>query len=173
MPIGQGVGRVLRDSAAKLVVVDLRDSSADTSSTPCSAWPSISSAPTFVENSGPTRPRDTMGLRDKGMNIDLTAAARRADPEQARAWLADQPVLISSAMADTVDERRAVAEIVEDEGARPVLFEDLGRDAGAGEAYLTGVDSSTIYVAVLNEIYGTMLETVWGAQIRFRLQIRG
>ena len=93
------------------------------------------------------------------MNIDMTAAARRADPEQTRAWLADQRVFISSAMDDTVEERRAVAEIVEDEGARPVLFEELGRDAGAGEAYLTGVDSSTIYVAVLNEIYGTMLET--------------
>jgi len=93
------------------------------------------------------------------MNIDLTAAARRADPEQARAWLADQRVFISSAMADTVDERRAVAEIVEAEGARAVLFEELGRDAGVGEAYLTGVDSSTIYVAVLNEVYGTMLET--------------
>jgi Domain of unknown function (DUF4062) len=65
------------------------------------------------------------------MNIDLTAAARRADPEQARAWLADQRVFISSAIADTVDERRAVAEIVEDEGARPVLFEELGRDRKA------------------------------------------
>jgi hypothetical protein len=93
------------------------------------------------------------------MNIDLTAAARRADPEEARAWLADQRVFMSSAMADTADERRAVADGVEGEGARAVLFEELGRDAGAGEAYLTGVDSSTIYVGILNEIYGTMLET--------------
>jgi hypothetical protein len=93
------------------------------------------------------------------MNIDLTAAARRADPEEARAWLADQRVFLSSAMADTGDERRAVAEAVEQEGARVVLFEELGRDAGAGEAYLTGVDSATIYIGILNEVYGTMLET--------------
>jgi hypothetical protein len=86
------------------------------------------------------------------MNVDLTAAARRADPEEARAWLIEQRVFISSAMADTAEERRAVAEAVELEGARAVLFEELGRDARAGEAYLTGVDSATIYVGILNEV---------------------
>ncbi len=93
------------------------------------------------------------------MEIDLTAAARRADPEAARAWLSDQRVFISSAMADTAHERRAVAAAVEEEGARPVWFEELGRDARAEEAYLVGVDSATIYIGILNEVYGTMLET--------------
>jgi hypothetical protein len=93
------------------------------------------------------------------MHVDLTAAARRADPEQARAWLAEQRVFISSAMADTAEERNAAAAAVEDEGGRPVWFEELGRDASAEEAYLIGVDSATIYVGILNEIYGTMLDT--------------
>lgn len=93
------------------------------------------------------------------MDVDLTAAARRADAEQARAWLTDQRVFISSAMGDTTDERRTVAAAVEAEGARAVWFEELGRDASAQEAYVAGVDSSTIYVAILKELYGTMLDS--------------
>jgi hypothetical protein len=86
--------------------------------------------------------------------IDLSAAARRPDPERLREWLADQRLFISSAMGDTSPERQSVAAIVEQEGARAVRFEEFGRDADAEEAYLTEVDSSTIYVGILNEIYG-------------------
>jgi hypothetical protein len=93
------------------------------------------------------------------LTIDLTAAARRADPEQVRAWLAEQRVFISSAMADTAAERESVAYVIEQEGARAVRFEELGRDASAEEVYLLGVESSTIYLAILNELYGTMLES--------------
>jgi hypothetical protein len=88
------------------------------------------------------------------LTIDLTAAARRADPARVRDWLSDQRVFISSAMADTGEERRAVAAAIEDEGARAVWFEEFGRDADAEEAYLTEVDSSTIYLAILGQIYG-------------------
>jgi hypothetical protein len=93
------------------------------------------------------------------VDVDLTAAARRADAAQAREWLDEQRVFISSAMADTVAEREAAAATIEEEGAQPVWFEELGRDASAQEAYLVGVDSSTIYVAILNEVYGTMLDS--------------
>lgn len=88
------------------------------------------------------------------LTIDLTAAARRADPERVRDWLSAQRVFISSAMADTASERRAVAAAVEQEGARAVWFEEFGRDADAEEAYLTEVDSATIYIAILNQVYG-------------------
>jgi hypothetical protein len=88
------------------------------------------------------------------LTIDMTAAARRADPERLRDWLNAQRVFISSAMGDTADERRAVAAAIEETGARAVWFEEFGRDADAEEAYLTEVDSSTIYVAILNTIYG-------------------
>ena len=87
--------------------------------------------------------------------LDLTAAARRADPDQLRAWLAEQRVFISSAMSDTAEARRAVAAIIESLGARAVWFE-FGRDADAAEAYLTEVDAATIYVAILNEHYGRL-----------------
>lgn len=88
------------------------------------------------------------------MIIDPTAAARRPDPERVREWLADQRVFISSALGDTPEERRAVAAAVEESGARAAWFEEFGRDADAEEAYLSEVDSSTIYVGVLNELYG-------------------
>lgn len=93
------------------------------------------------------------------MHVDLSAAARRADPDAARRWLEEQRVFISSAMADTAAERDAVAAAVEEEGARAVRFEELGRDATANEAYFVGVDSSSIYLGICNELYGTMLET--------------
>jgi hypothetical protein len=86
--------------------------------------------------------------------VDSTAAARRADPDRVREWLAEQRVFISSAMGDTAIERRAVAEVIEELSARTVWFEEFGRDADAEEAYLTEVDASTIYVGILNEFYG-------------------
>jgi hypothetical protein len=84
--------------------------------------------------------------------VDSTAAARRADPDRAREWLADQRVFISSALGDTAAERAAVAEVIEEMGARAVSFEEFGRDADAQEAYLTEVDASTIYIGILNEL---------------------
>jgi hypothetical protein len=57
-------------------------------------------------------------------------------------------------MADTAPERSAIAAAVEGEGATAVRFEEFGRDADAEEAYLVEVDASSIYVAILNELYG-------------------
>lgn len=88
------------------------------------------------------------------MIVDTTAAARRPTAERIREWLASQRAFISSAMGDTSAERQALARVVEEEGARPVWFEEFGRDADPEEAYLTEVDSSTIYIAILNELYG-------------------
>jgi hypothetical protein len=90
------------------------------------------------------------------MEIDTTAAARGADAERLREWLAGQRVFVSSAMGDTAAERRAVAAAIEEEGARAVWFEEFGRDADAEEAYLTEIDSSTIYLGLLNERYGRL-----------------
>lgn len=70
------------------------------------------------------------------MIIDNSAAARRADPERVREWLAEQRVFLSSAMADTAAERDAAAAVVEEEGGRAVRFEEFGHDADAEEAYL-------------------------------------
>jgi len=70
------------------------------------------------------------------MIVDATAAARRARADRMREWLADQRVFVSSAIGDTAVERGAVAAIVEETRARPVWFEEFGRDADAEEAYL-------------------------------------
>lgn len=88
------------------------------------------------------------------MIVDATAAARRVDPTRMQEWLAEQRVFISSAMGDTAAERRAVRDLVEEVGARAVWFEEFGRDADAEEAYLTKLDASTIYIGILNELYG-------------------
>ena len=85
------------------------------------------------------------------MIIDTAAAARRAEGERLADWLEEQRVFISSAMNDTAAEREAVAELVTELGARAVRFEEFGRDADPEEAYLSEVDSSTIYVGILNE----------------------
>jgi hypothetical protein len=66
-------------------------------------------------------------------------------------------------MGDTAADRQSVATAVEAEGAGPVWFEELGRDADPEEAYLAGVDASTIYVGILNEEYGRLLATGFSA----------
>lgn len=89
------------------------------------------------------------------MLIDLSAPSR-PDPDRVRAWLAGQRVFISSAMADTIAERRAVAAVVEEVGAQRAWFEEFGRDADAEEAYVAEVDAATIYIGILNEQYGRL-----------------
>jgi hypothetical protein len=95
--------------------------------------------------------------------VDTTAAARRADPERAREWLANQRAFISSAMADTAEERQRVAAAIEELGVRPLWFEEFGRDADPAEAYLAEVDLSTIYLAILKELYGRQLPSGFSA----------
>jgi hypothetical protein len=78
--------------------------------------------------------------------------------------MAYQRVFVSSAMADTSQERAAVARVVAELGATPVWFEEFGgRDADAEEAYLAEVDSSTIYAAILKERYGKRLGSGFSA----------
>jgi hypothetical protein len=97
------------------------------------------------------------------MIVDTTAAARRADPERARQWLADQRVFISSPMGDTPVERDRVAAAIEEEGARPLWFEEFGQDADPEEAYLAEVDLATIYLGILGELYGRQLPSGFSA----------
>jgi hypothetical protein len=87
--------------------------------------------------------------------IISATGARSPDPESARQWMEEQRVFISSAMSDTAAAR--------DVGAQPVWFEELGRDSDAVEAYVSGVDSSTIYVGILNQQYGRMSPTGFSA----------
>jgi hypothetical protein len=95
-------------------------------------------------------------LTNERIVIDLGSADVLSDAE-VRAWASDQRVFVSSVMGGMEAVREAVAAAIEDVGAAPVLFERLGgRDDDAETAFLTGVDSSDIYVGVLGERYGRM-----------------
>ena len=77
-------------------------------------------------------------------------------PDELRALMAQRTVFISSVMAEMSDERTAARGAVESIGGKVSMFELLGgRDDHAETAYLTGVQSSDIYVGVLGARYGT------------------
>lgn len=89
-----------------------------------------------------------------------SVAARPTD-EEVRAWGRNRSIFISSVMSEFQDERMTLARTIEEEiGAEPVLFERFGgRDEGAERAYLEGVGRSDVYVGVVGDLYGTMMET--------------
>jgi Domain of unknown function (DUF4062) len=96
--------------------------------------------------------------------IDTAGAAALPDAERLQRWMSAQWVFISSAMADTMDERAATAAAVQASGAQAVWFEEFGgRDADPAAAYLSEVDRCTIYLAILNARYGKQHATGYSA----------
>jgi hypothetical protein len=92
--------------------------------------------------------------------IDSASAARRLTGEALRAWAEDRTVFISSEMQDLGDIRRRLADALRDLGLRVVMFEDLGgRDEDAQTAYLSGVEQSDIYLGIVADRYGRMLDS--------------
>ena len=77
-------------------------------------------------------------------------------PDELRASMARRTVFISSVMDGMSDEREAARRAVESIGGKVSMFELLGgQDDHAETAYLTGVQSSDIYVGILGARYGT------------------
>lgn len=96
-------------------------------------------------------------LIDSGVSPRLPA-------EEVAAWAADQRVFISSVMGQMEEERRAVAEAIEQIGATPVWFETFGgRDDDPEDAYLNEVASSDLYVGILGHRYGRPLKSGYSA----------
>lgn len=92
--------------------------------------------------------------------IDTASAARRLGGEALRTWAEHHAVFISSEMELLGDVRRQLAGALRDLGLRVVMFEDLGgRDEDSETAYLAGVDQSDIYLGIVGDRYGRMLET--------------
>ncbi len=92
--------------------------------------------------------------------IDQASAARSLTPDEFRAWAAGRVVFISSEMRELADIRRVLADGLREAGFQVVMFEDLGgRDDDAQTAYLTGVANSHIYLGLVGDRYGAMLET--------------
>lgn len=77
-------------------------------------------------------------------------------PDELRASMARRTVFISSVMGGVSDEREAARGAIESIGGKVSMFELLGgQDDHAETAYLTGVQSSDIYVGILGARYGT------------------
>lgn len=94
------------------------------------------------------------------LNIDLTAAAPHLSDAEFAAWASSQTIFVSSVMGELASERRALVAALQDAGFHVRWFEELGgRDDAAQAAYLTEVRSSTIYLGVLGDQYGSMLAT--------------
>lgn len=92
--------------------------------------------------------------------IDLAAASRRLTNEEFTVWTQSQTIFLSSVMGELSNERRAVAEHLEALGATVRWFEEFGgRDDSAESAYLSEVRSSTLYLGLLGDAYGTMLSS--------------
>lgn len=92
------------------------------------------------------------------LSVDTSGTAPRPDPQSLAAWAGDQRIFISSVMsADMAPLRTGVASLVETLGGEPVWFEAFGgRDDDAEVAYLSEVDSSSIYVGLLGRTYGRL-----------------
>ena len=81
-----------------------------------------------------------------------------------RAWAAGRRVFVSSLITDMPAERSAVRAAVEELGAVPVMFEDLGaQDVAAEQAYLSGVRSSDVYVGMWGNRYGVRMADGYSA----------
>lgn len=92
--------------------------------------------------------------------VDTTSAATRLSDRELLAWGKDRGVFVSSVMDELSGERRALAEGLKELGMRPILFEDFGgRDDSAETAYLSGVAQADVYVGLVADRYGTMLES--------------
>ncbi len=92
------------------------------------------------------------------LTIDLAAAARSLGDEEFRAWAEGQTVFLSSVIGELASERAALAGALKRLGFRVRWFEEFGgRDDSAEDAYLGEVRSSTIYLGLLANEYGTML----------------
>jgi hypothetical protein len=105
-----------------------------------------------------------MDPEDGRLIVDRGAAAETITEEEFRAWARDQRVFISSVMEELSEERRFVADRVEEVGAEPVLFERFGgREDDAEAAYVHEVASSSVYVGILGRRYGRQLSSRYSA----------
>jgi hypothetical protein len=96
--------------------------------------------------------------------IDRASAARKVSGDELAQWAAEQSAFISSVMSELAEHRRAVADVLEDAGARPVWFEEFGgRDDDPEDAYRSEVARSDIYLGLIGERYGKKLKTGFSA----------
>jgi hypothetical protein len=87
--------------------------------------------------------------------VDRTTSIQSPSDEQIRKWARGKRVFISSTMEDLQEERAATADVIEEMGAEPVLFERFGaRSEDSRQAYKAEVRRSDIYLGLLAQSYG-------------------
>lgn len=107
------------------------------------------------------------------LTIDLTAANRTVPDDEFRQWASTHSVFLSSVMGEFKDERRAVADALQDAGFTVRWFEHFGgRDDPPEAAYLTEVAGADIYVGVMGDHYGTMQTSGYSATHEEYLEAR-
>jgi hypothetical protein len=92
------------------------------------------------------------------LSVDTAGTAPRPDSQSFAAWAGQQRIFISSVMSpDMKPLRTRVADLVDSLGAEPVWFEAFGgRDDDAEVAYLSEVESSSVYLGILGRTYGRL-----------------
>lgn len=96
--------------------------------------------------------------------IDQRSASVAAPDALVREWASGRRVFVSSLITDMPEEREAIRSAIEEVGAIPVMFEDLGgQDVDATQAYLAGVRSSDIYVGAFGPRYGVRMQSGYSA----------
>lgn len=90
------------------------------------------------------------------LSLDISGTAPTPDAQSLASWAGDQRIFISSVMStDMAPARNALVRLIEELGAEPVWFEGFGgRDDDAEVAYLSEVDSSSVYLGLLGSAYG-------------------
>lgn len=103
-------------------------------------------------------------MENSSLLVDLRSASLAASPQDLRDWGNGRRVFVSSLITDMPQERAAVRAAIEEFGATPVMFEDLGaQDVSAEQAYLSGVRSSDVYVGMWGPRYGIRMSGGYSA----------
>jgi hypothetical protein len=88
--------------------------------------------------------------------IDNAATAFPLEASRYQQWLTNHPVFISSTMDDQLNPFREAAKgYLTSHGGRPIMWETVTpRDLKPDQAYLAGVEASSIFVLLVGERYG-------------------
>ena len=96
--------------------------------------------------------------------IDRVTPIQRPSYQQIKQWASNKRVFISSTMDDLAEARQAVAEMITELDAQPVMFETLGaRTDDSRQAYTSEVRRSQIYLGILSRRYGTKIPSGYSA----------
>jgi hypothetical protein len=111
----------------------------------------------------PAAKRDALVMEPSPIIVDKSVAPT-ADPAELTAWMSTRRIFISGVIDGLERTRIAVADAIENAGARAVLFERFGgRDDNPESAYLSELAGCDVYVGILGFRYGRPLVSGYSA----------